>query len=88
MKERLNPFFYASNPQLLAYEKAWVDYIKNENPPLENIISSEIFASWERCRLKGLDPLDKTEQEPLNSRELEKRRAESKDVLAVTEKYP
>ena len=87
MKERLNPFFYASNPQLLAYEKAWVDYIKNENPPLENIISSEIFASWERCRLKGLDPLDKTEQEPLNSRELEKRRAESKDVLAVTEKY-
>lgn len=87
MKERLNPFFYASNPQLLAYEKAWVDYVNSGTPPLENIISSEIFNSWEECRERGLDPLDKTEQEPLNSRELEIRRNNNNRVLNVAEKY-
>lgn len=87
MKERLNPFFYASNPQLLAYERAWVDYVNSGTPPLENIISAEIFTSWEECRERGLDPLDKTEQEPLNSRELETRRNNNSRVLKVAEKY-
>lgn len=87
MKERLNPFFYASNSQLLAYEKAWVDYVRSGNPPLENVISAEVFESWERCRENGLDPLDRTEQEPLNGRELERRRKAGREVLKVAEKY-
>lgn len=87
MKERLNPFFYVSNSQLLAYEKAWVDYVKKGKPPIENIISSEIFRSWERCRENGLDPFERVGQEPLNSRELEVRRKRSGEVLEVAQRY-
>ena len=50
MGSTLNPYFYAYNPQLLAYENAWVEYVRNGTRPLPGVIREEVLRSWDRCR--------------------------------------
>ncbi|MBR0597897.1 sigma-54-dependent Fis family transcriptional regulator [Sinanaerobacter chloroacetimidivorans] len=49
-----NPFYNIENPELMGYEYAWVNFIKNDEIP-ENIISEEIFKSWKRCKDRKQD---------------------------------
>ena len=87
MKQSLNPFFYANNPQLLAYEKAWIDYIKDGLQPLESVIPRVIFDSWERCKVMGLDPLFRGQNKLLDEEEIKTRNQISRGVLSIAKKY-
>lgn len=51
-----NPFYNIENPELMGYEYAWVDFIKN-GTITENIIKEEIFDSWNRCKNNNLDAM-------------------------------
>jgi Ca2+-binding RTX toxin-like protein len=48
----LNPYFYAYNPELLAFENAWIKFIKNQEINT-SVIRPEIFESWQRCYALG-----------------------------------
>lgn len=78
----LNPYFYAYNPQLLAFENAWVQFLKEEkiaNP----VISSEIRKSWQRCRQTDINPLSKEPIPLLSPEEIEQRIEENRELLDV-----
>lgn len=48
-----NPFYNIENPQLMGYEYAWVNFMKNNE--IENsTVPSVIMDSWKRCRDKGI----------------------------------
>lgn len=51
-----NPYFYTLNPDILAYENAWLNYRKTgkRNPA---VTRDPIWDSWERCTSDGKDPL-------------------------------
>ena len=51
----LNPYFYALSPEILAYENAWVSYIKNKERS-NSVIRKVIWESWERCNSANVDP--------------------------------
>lgn len=87
MKQRFNPFYYANNPELLRYERAWSDYIKNKRVPLSGEIQTEVFESWEDSVRAGINPFSRETKPPLDNRELEIRRIANKRVLFVAEKY-
>jgi transcriptional regulator with PAS, ATPase and Fis domain len=59
MSTTLNPYFYAYTPELLAFENAWVNFVKN-NEINRTIIRPEIADSWQRCKDLGIDPLTST----------------------------
>ncbi|MDR0875478.1 MAG: sigma 54-interacting transcriptional regulator [Clostridiales Family XIII bacterium] len=49
-----NPFYNIENPELIGYEYAWVDFIKNKTSN-ESVIDPQIMDSWKRCQETGLD---------------------------------
>lgn len=51
-----NPFYNIENPELMGYEYAWVNFVKDDILP-KSIIEKEILDSWERCKTKGLDAM-------------------------------
>lgn len=51
-----NPFYNIENPELMGYEYAWVDFMRNNEIP-DNIISKEILESWKRCKEFNLDAM-------------------------------
>lgn len=52
----LNPYFYALNPDILAYENAWVNYTRNKERN-STVIRDVIWNSWERCSSNNMEPL-------------------------------
>jgi transcriptional regulator of acetoin/glycerol metabolism len=80
MSSTLNPYFYAYNPELLAFESAWVNYIKNGFIN-ESVIRPEIIESWQRCRASGLDPLMPDIGRPIPDEALEQTVMNEKRVL-------
>jgi transcriptional regulator of acetoin/glycerol metabolism len=68
----LNPYFYAYNPELLAFENAWVNFAKGMEVN-QKVIKKEIADSWRRCRDSGLDPLDRKILPLLGDKELKNR---------------
>lgn len=78
----LNPYFYAYNPQLLAFENAWVRFLKEGTVP-SSVISDVIKESWLRCRETSLDPLSR-DPIPLGPAEdLKARIEENKNLLSM-----
>ncbi|MDR2296252.1 MAG: sigma-54-dependent Fis family transcriptional regulator, partial [Clostridiales Family XIII bacterium] len=52
----LNPYFFAYNPELLAFENAWVNFMKSGR--IKSAVVKRIVAdSWRRCKALGLDPM-------------------------------
>lgn len=51
----INPYYYALNPNMLAYENAWVHFNKT-GKRIENIINDDIWQSWQRCKKLNINP--------------------------------
>jgi len=49
-----NPFYNLENPELMRYEYAWVNFVKN-NTIIENVIPPLIMESWQRCKLNHVN---------------------------------
>lgn len=84
--ERLNPYLYAADIKLLAYENAWVQYIKN-NEILENVISEEIYDSWHRCKTSGIDPFSEERPPQVELDELRRRLKANEYILRTAEPF-
>jgi sigma-54 dependent transcriptional regulator, acetoin dehydrogenase operon transcriptional activator AcoR len=74
-----NPFFNAFNPELLGYEYAWVNFVKNQ-PFDESIIKKEVLHSWHRCKDMNIDPL-KENLDPFLTRESLEEQIKKKEYL-------
>ncbi|MEI8216519.1 MAG: sigma-54-dependent Fis family transcriptional regulator [Eubacteriales bacterium] len=77
-----NPFYYHYSPELLAFENAWVDFIKSGQVN-SDIIEMEVAESWKRCRNFGLDPLDIKKQELISESKLESLKSDNKSFINV-----
>ncbi|MDR3295286.1 MAG: sigma-54-dependent Fis family transcriptional regulator [Clostridiales Family XIII bacterium] len=82
MNSTLNPYFYAYNPELLTFENAWVDFIRN-NYMNESVIKPEIASSWLNCKKDCLDPLKGRSLPPISDADLEEK-LHSKEKLLET----
>ena len=87
MGSTLNPYFYAYNPQLLAYENAWVEYVRNGTRPLPGVIREEVLRSWDRCREAGLHPLGNLKLQKLALPEIERRRIDNANSMKIARTY-
>ena len=54
MSSYLDPYFYAYNPELLAFENAWVNFMKNGQINT-SVIKRDVAKSWLRCKEAGLN---------------------------------
>lgn len=77
-----NPYFYASNIELLSYENAWVQYMKSGEKNI-SIIKPEIYHSWDRCKAAAMDPLCRKAPEPLPKEQLDERLHRESYLLSV-----
>lgn len=81
----LNPYFYALNPDILAYENAWVNY--NNNGTRINIITDEIWDSWEKCKKLKIDPYSNEAINTVSKEEMFNRVAKNKNILATVSPF-
>jgi sigma-54 dependent transcriptional regulator, acetoin dehydrogenase operon transcriptional activator AcoR len=79
----LNPYFYAHNAEHLAYENAWVRFLKEGVLPDNKVLRDEVKASWLRCKALGIDPLFEEKLPLLSKEELAVRVEANKDLLAL-----
>ena len=82
----LNPYFYAYNPQLLAFENAWVQFLKEDRMP-STVISDVIKESWIRCKTLPIDPLTRNPIPLLPQEEVQKRIEKNKGLLSIVEPF-
>ena len=82
----LNPYFYAYNPQLLAFENAWVQFLKEDRLP-DAVISDVVKESWIRCKKSKIDPLTREPIPLLPKKEFEKRIEKNKGLLSIVEPF-
>lgn len=54
-----NPFYNLENPELMRYEYAWVNFVKNDII-IESTIPSLILESWKRCKSHKVNYLMRT----------------------------
>ncbi|HHY90608.1 MAG TPA: sigma 54-interacting transcriptional regulator, partial [Clostridiales bacterium] len=80
-----NPYYYAYNPELLAFENAWVNFLK-KGQIKDSVIKKEVAESWKRCLKFKLDPLSTTSPELLSPQKRRERVKKNKAVLDVA--YP
>lgn len=78
----LNPYFYALNPDILAYENAWVNYTKH-NERNANVINDDIWDSWERCKKQQIDPLSEEPVELIPENDMLNRITKHRRAFAV-----
>jgi transcriptional regulator of acetoin/glycerol metabolism len=89
MDSLLNPYFYAYNPELLAFENAWVNFMKGGGGKVikESVIKPQVAESWIRCRERGLDPMKSENLALLSRREIDVKLEENQTVLEVVVPY-
>lgn len=75
-----NPFYYHYSPELLAYENAWVDFVKIGQIN-DDVIEREVSESWERCREMGIDPLNSKKQDLMSEGKLDSLKNENKGFI-------
>ena len=78
-----NPFYYHYSPELLAYENAWVDFVKMGQVN-DDVIEKEVSDSWQRCREMGIDPLDSKKQELMSEGKLENLKNDNQGFINVS----
>jgi transcriptional regulator of acetoin/glycerol metabolism len=86
MDSLLNPYFYAYNPELLAFENAWVNFMKGKAIKA-SVIKPQVAESWIRCRERGLDPMKSENLALLSRREIDVKLEENQTVLEVVVPY-
>lgn len=78
----INPYFYALNPDILAYENAYVNYMKNGERN-ETIICDAVWESWERCSQSQLAPYSKSKIPQVLEAEVFGRMAKIQELMTI-----
>ena len=82
--ELFNPYFYAANIDLLAYEIAWIQYMESGEKN-ENVINRDIYDSWEKSSSLGVDPFSLEKPDAVDEQELERRLRKNRYVFQIVE---
>lgn len=82
MSATINPYFYAYTPELLAFENAWVNFVKN-NEIDKTIIKPDIAKSWIRCKKLGMDPLSSAPLKLVSNDEFAGKWKKSNDIIEI-----
>ncbi len=82
----LNPYFYAYNPELLAFENAWIKFIKNQEINT-SVIRPEIYESWQRCYAMGMDSLSKNKISLIGKESINQKLEKNKTLMSVVTPY-
>lgn len=86
MNTLLDPYFYAYNPELLAFENAWVNFIKNGQIN-SSVIKPDVLDSWLRCKNNGMDPVKANTLPLISSREISERLHDNADLMKIIVPY-
>lgn len=78
----LNPYFYAYNPELLAFENAWIKFIKTQEIK-SSVIKDDVADSWKRCYALELDALKKEAPDPISKKELDEKLEKNHELLRI-----
>ena len=82
--ELFNPYFYAANIDLLAYENAWIQYMESGEKN-ENVINRDIYDSWEKSSSLGVDPFSLEKPAAVDEQELKRRLRKNRYVFQIVE---
>lgn len=82
--ELFNPYFYAANIDLLAYENAWIQYMESGEKN-ENVINRDIYDSWDKSSSLGVDPFSLEKPDAVDEQELERRLRKNRYVFQIVE---
>ncbi|MDR2771533.1 MAG: sigma-54-dependent Fis family transcriptional regulator [Clostridiales Family XIII bacterium] len=82
----LNPYFFAYNPELLAFENAWVNFMKSGKIK-SAVVKKTVADSWVRCRALGLDPMSSTNLPLLTAAQVAEKLRENAEILAIVTPY-
>lgn len=82
----LNPYFYAYNPELLAFENAWIKFVKHQEINT-SVIRPEVCESWQRCYALGMDPLSNNKIPLISKENINKRLEKNKLLMSVVTPY-
>ena len=82
--ELFNPYFYAANIDLLAYENAWIQYMESGEKN-ENVIKRDIYDSWEKSSSLGVDPFSLEKPAAVDEQELKRRLRKNRYVFQIVE---
>jgi transcriptional regulator of acetoin/glycerol metabolism len=82
--ELFNPYFYAANIDLLAYENAWIQYMESGEKN-ENVINRDIYDSWDKSSSLGVDPFSQEKPAAVDEQELERRLRKNRYVFQIVE---
>lgn len=82
--ELFNPYFYAANIDLLAYENAWIQYMESGEKN-ENVINRDIYDSWDKSSSFGVDPFSLEKPDAVDEQELERRLRKNRYVFQIVE---
>ncbi len=82
--ELFNPYFYAANIDLLAYENAWIQYMESGEKN-ENVINRDIYDSWDKSSSLGVDPFSQEKPDAVDEQELERRLRKNRYVFQIVE---
>ena len=82
----INPYFYALNPDILAYENAWVSYMRTGKRHV-SVTRDIIWSSWEQCRKNGLEPMGYFMIHNIGEADLFRRIGRSQEIIDLTSPY-
>ena len=82
--ELFNPYFYAANIDLLAYENAWIQYMESGEKN-ENVINRDIYDSWDKSSSLGVEPFSLEKPDAVDEQELERRLRKNRYVFQIVE---
>lgn len=84
--EIFNPYFYAADINLFAYEHAWTQYQQNGEKNF-NVLSKDIYDSWDRCKKAGLDPRSGEPPRRISDNALQQHLRQSQILLDIANPY-
>ena len=82
----LNPYFYALNPDILAYENAWMNYMKTGERNV-TVNRDIIWESWERCKNRGFEPFGNFHIPNVGEKELFRRIGKNQEIVSIVSQF-
>ncbi|NLE06198.1 MAG: sigma 54-interacting transcriptional regulator [Crenarchaeota archaeon] len=82
----LNPYFYTLNPDLIAYENAWLNY-KKTGERNDTVIKDHVWESWQRCRAFNINPLSNEAIPKVANHDMFKKMSKNEDLIYIISPY-
>ena len=86
LSDYLDPYFFAYNPELLAFENAWVNFTK-DGQINTSVIRPEVAKSWLRCKEASLNPTQSGQLPVLPENKVREKMEVNTEILRIVYPY-